>query len=130
MCDRADRLDQLGAEAVFVVHDDAESVRGQLLDGLDVPFPVLLDEQRGAYTAWGLTRASWAGIWLDPGVWRAYARLLRSGERLRSAGRDTRQLGGDFVIAAEGRIAYSRPQRRDDRPPVGELLNRVRDLTG
>jgi hypothetical protein len=55
-------------------------------------------------------------------VWRQYWRLLRSGERLRHAGRDTLQLGGDFVIGPDGRLVYSRPQEADDRPPVGVLL--------
>ncbi|MFU8841830.1 MAG: hypothetical protein ACNA8R_14100 [Nitriliruptoraceae bacterium] len=59
---------------------------------------------------------------------RSYARLLASGERLRGAGQDPLQLGGDFVIAPDQTVAYSRPQQRDDRPPVGELLAVVRDL--
>ena len=28
-------------------------------------------------------------------------------------------------VAPDGTLAYARPQRRDDRPPVGELLARV-----
>jgi hypothetical protein len=47
---------------------------------------------------------------------------LAGGERLRRLGRDPLQLGGDFVVDPQGRIAYARPQRRDDRPAVGELL--------
>jgi hypothetical protein len=43
-------------------------------------------------------------------------------ERLRRPGSNTLQLGGDFVADPAGIVAYSRPQRRDDRPPVVELL--------
>src|SRR5262245_11357335 len=96
-----------------------------MLRGLELQFPVLVDLDRTAYTAWGLRRGSFARVWLDPTVWLAYARLLASGERLRRAGRDTLQLGGDFVVGPGGTIAYSRPQSADDRPPVAELLEAV-----
>lgn len=128
VCDRQDRLRALGAEALFVVHDEPDTIRAQMLEGIDVPFPVLVDRTRDSYAAWGMTRSPWWRIWLDPIVWRTYARLLRSGERLRAGGSDSLQLGGDFLVAADGTLAYTRPQRRDDRPAVGDLLHRVRDL--
>jgi hypothetical protein len=116
------RLAAVGGEAVFVVHDPPDRVRGGILAGLAVPWPVLLDLDRVAYRAWGLGRASLTQIWLSPALWARYARLLAGGERLRRLGRDTLQLGGDFVVDPAGRIAYARPQRRDDRPAVGVLL--------
>jgi hypothetical protein len=119
---RADRLDALGATAVIVVHDEPEVIRRLLLAGIDCPFPVCVDTSRTAYALWGLRRASFREIWMDPNVWRQYARLLLAGERWRGSGSDVRQLGGDFVVAADGRIRYARPQERDDRPPVGHLL--------
>jgi hypothetical protein len=126
----ADRLEAAGAAALFVVHDDPQRVRDLLLRDIDpVGFPILVDEQRRAYATWGLPRVPWWRVWLDPKVWKQYATLLRTGHRLRGAGRDTLQLGGDFIIAADGTIAYSRPQQRDDRPPVGELLSVIDRLT-
>lgn len=119
------RLADAGATAAFVVHDRPELVRDVLLAGVDCPFPVAVDPDRTAYRAWGLRRAPWVRVWLDPGVWRQYGRLLAAGERVRGLGRDPLQLGGDFVIDRRGRLVYSRPQRRDDRPPVGELLRAV-----
>jgi len=120
------RLDEIGATAVFVTFDDPEPVRDRLLAGLDVPYPVLVDREREAYRAWGLRRSSVAGVWLDPRVWARYASLLVRGERLRRPGSDTLQLGGDFVIDPEGIVVYARPQERDNRPPVGELLDVLR----
>ncbi len=123
MLQRRDRIAELGATAAVVVHDEPERVREGLLQGFDVPYPVIVDLDRLAYRAWGLRRANPARIYLDPAVWRAYGRLLRGGgERLRPAGRDTLQLGGDFVVGSDGRLVYSRPQRADDRPPVGALV--------
>lgn len=110
---------------MFVVCDEPELVRRTMLAGLEPPFPVLVDRERSAYREWGLRRASAATILLDPKVWRQYWRLLRSGEKLQRAGQDTLQLGGDFVVAPDATISYARPQRRDDRPPVGLLLREL-----
>lgn len=122
---RRDRLDEAGATAVFVVHDPPARVRATMLADLDVDLPVLVDLDREAYAAWGLRRASFLTIFADPKVWIQYGRMLLSGERLRASGRDPLQLGGDFVVDATGTVVYARPQRRDDRPPVGALLDRI-----
>ncbi len=119
-------LDEIGANVVFVTFDDPDAVRKGFLAGLEVPYPVLVDRERESYRAWGLRRSSVAGIWLDPRVWARYAALVLRGERMRRFGSDTLQLGGDFVLDRDGIVVYARPQRRDDRPPVGELLAALR----
>lgn len=127
-----DRFDRLEGSAVFVVHDPPEVIEevllGEDLAGGDLPFPVLVDRDRDAYRRWGLARIPWWRLWLDPNVWRQYVTLLTSGMRIRGAGSDVLQLGGDFIVAPDGTIAYSRPQVRDDRPPVGRLAARMREL--
>lgn len=123
--DRWERWDALDTAALFVVFDDPALIRRTMLDGIDpdaLPFPVLVDRDRSTYAAWGLARARRRDIWLDPNVYKVYWRLIRAGDKLRPAGTDVYQLGGDFVVAPDGTIAYARPQHRDDRPPVGELL--------
>lgn len=120
---RKDRIEALGAGVVFVAHDPPERLERGFLEGVDRIFPVALDLERRVYRGWGLKRGSVLRVFADPKVWWQYARLiLGGGERLRPRGRDALQLGGDFVVGADGRIAYSRPQQRDDRPPVGALL--------
>lgn len=113
-----------------MVHDDPDQIRESMLAGLEVPFPVLVDLDRQAYRAWGLRRAKWRTVYLDPKVWRSYARKLLTGQRLPRGGRDTLQLGGDFVVAPDGTLTYSRPQEVDDRPPVGELLTALEEAAG
>ena len=122
-----DELERLGARVYLVVHDGAAAVQAGLLSGLDVPFPVIVDRTRQAYAAWGLRRSSVAGIWLDPKVWATYASLILRGERVRPLGQDTLQLGGDFIVGRTGTLTYARPQTRDDRPPVAELMRRLRE---
>jgi hypothetical protein len=116
------RIDRLGT-AIFVAFDRPERLRESLLRGLEVPYPVLVDRERHAYSAWGLGRGSFLEVWGDPHVWLRYASELAHGARLRRPGTDTLQLGGDFVVDPAGTVTYARPQRRDDRPPVGELLH-------
>jgi len=124
--ERRERIDAAGAAAIFVVHDEPGLVRRTLLHGLDVPFPVLVDLERVAYRGWRLGRGSLRATWLSPRVWAEYARLLTGGsERLRGLGRDTLQLGGDFVVDRNGTLVYARPQQRDDRPPVSVLLREL-----
>lgn len=125
--ERQERVDAAGGQAVFVLHDEAGRIRESMLDGLEVPFPVLVDLERRTYREWGLKRVTFWRIYLDPRVWLKYAKLLLSGERLRKGGRDTRQLGGDFVVDPAGTIVYSRPQHADDRPPVGVLIEALED---
>ena len=120
-----DRVERTGRAAVFVVHDHPERVRAGLLRDLDLPWPVLVDLDRVAYHAWGLRRAAFRTVWLDPRVWGRYARLLLAGQRLQRLGRDSLQLGGDFVIGPDGVVTWARPQRADDRPPVGVLLDEL-----
>jgi peroxiredoxin len=125
---RKDRFDAAGATAVFVSHDEPDAVRGLMLADVNCPFPVAIDREKTAYRDWGLRSLPLPMIWLDPKVWRQYAKLLSSGERMRSSGGDQRQMGGDFVVDRDGVVAYARPQRRDDRPPVGELLKVIEAL--
>ena len=113
MHDRKDRLDELGATAVFIAFDPPEALARGLLADVELAFPVISDTSRESYRRWGLGRASSAEIWLDPGVWWQYAKLILSGERPRPGNSDPLQLGGDFVVDPRGIVAYSRPQERD-----------------
>ncbi len=126
--DRRERLEAAGAAVLFVVHDDPALVRRTMLRGLDVPYPVLVDPAREAYSAWGLRRASAVRIWGDPRVWMRYLRVALTSARPTRFGVDTLQLGGDFVVGAAGVVVYARPQRTDDRPPVGVLLREVEQV--
>lgn len=98
-------------------------------EALGLPFPVLGDPGRIAYRTLGLGRAPWRRVWLDPRVWWRYVTLLARGRRLRAGqrGQDVRQLGGDVVLDAAGRVAWLyRSAGPEDRPPVGEVVEAVR----
>jgi hypothetical protein len=116
------RIDAAGT-ALFIAFDTQSGCAARSCWASRVPYPILVDRDRRAYQAWGLERGSVLGIWGDPRVWLRYGRELAGGVRLRRPGKDTLQLGGDFVVDPAGTVVYARPQQRDDRPPVAELVN-------
>ncbi len=94
----------------------------------DLPFPVVVDAERAAYRRYGLGRTSTARVW-SAGTLRRYAQILRRDGfgTLRRPTEDTRQLGGDFVVDRDGRLAWGFwSEGPDDRPSVDELVRAVR----
>ncbi|HEC10714.1 MAG TPA: hypothetical protein ENI86_14290 [Acidimicrobiales bacterium] len=98
---------------------------------VDLPFPVLRDPDRTTYRAYSLGRATRRRVW-SPAVIRRYVQLFRQGERdLQRPTEDVLQLGGDFVIAADGTLAYTfRSKGPDDRPAVDELIEAAQSAIG
>ncbi len=91
--------------------------------GLGLPVRLLGDPERALYDAFGFGRASFARTWLDPRVWRAYAGLVARGRRPERPEQDTRQLGGDAVLDAEGRVRWIyRSEGPEDRPAVDAVV--------
>lgn len=122
---QSQRLDAAGAAALFVAFDEPDLLRRTMLAGLELPYPVLVDRDRAAYAAWGLGQASAFRIWADPRVLGRYLQAALGGQPPTRFGSDTLQLGDDFVVDRAGVVAYARPQRTDDRPPVAVLLRVV-----
>lgn len=91
---------------------------------------LLSDPERLAYAAFGFDRGSVARVWLDPRVWLRYAGLLARGRRLEATDDDTLQLGGDVLVAPDGRVRWIyRSTGPEDRPTPAALL-RARHAEG
>jgi peroxiredoxin len=122
----SDRLAEFGGAAVVLItFTRPRNLRGYRRR-LALAYPVLADETRAVYHTYGLQRGSWRRVWGLKSV-RAYGRLLRQGRRLERPSGDTLQLGGDFIVDRDGRLAYAyRSRGPDDRPSVDELLDAVR----
>lgn len=120
-----DRLPEFGdAHIVAVTFAPPEELPAHRTH-LELPFPMLADPDREAYRQFDLGRGTLRDIW-SLGTMRMYARLLRQGRKLRRPTQDTRQLGGDFVIDAQGRLAAGFwPASPDDRPTVDTLIEAV-----
>jgi len=88
------------------------------------PFRLLLDPERTVYKAYGLER-SLARSWNLRTIWR-YVQLLTSGRRWRSIQGDSAQLGGDFVVDANGivQLAHRSHDPAQHPPRLSHLLDR------
>ncbi len=116
-----------GGDGLLVVQAKPELLTAYLREN-PLPFPAVSDPSRTAYAAFGLERSSW-GRMLRPRVLAGYLRLIFRGQRPRlpSGREDVRQLGGDFVLDAAGRLRYVyRSAEPTDRPGVDDLLRAVR----
>ncbi len=124
-----DRLDELGdsTEVALITFTDPANLDGYLA-AHDLPFPVLVDPDRSTYRAYGLERGSVMRVW----GWKAakrYLEIFREGglRELRRPTEDTLQLGGDFIVAPDGTLAWGFwGEGPDDRPSVDDLLDRLR----
>jgi peroxiredoxin len=93
----------------------------------DVPFDCLGDPEREAYNAVGLERGS-AREYVGPQLVKGFVRAARHGQFGGIPKGDVAQRPGTFVVSPEGRVLYAHYHRDSaDNPPVGELLDAVRD---
>lgn len=122
MRDAHGTLRALGAAVLVITREPPDRARAYARE-LALPFPVLSDEPGVAYRAYGLLRG--ARHVLRPEALLPYLRAAaRRGQR--PPGRDPWQLGGDFVLDREGRVALAHPSRHPaDRPPLREVLATV-----
>lgn len=131
----SDRLDEVigdsGSRAHVALVTFADS---QLLDAYQdrrsVPMPVLMDTDRSVYAHYGLGSGSIAAVW-GAATFARYWQILRpsgpgSLSDLTRATQDTRQLGGDFVIAPDGTLAWGHwSSGPSDRPSVDDVIDAV-----
>ena len=90
-------------------------------------FTLLLDPERAAYRAYALER-SLLRAW-QPNVWFEYARLMLHGKAWRGIQGDSAQLGGDFIVDADGILFFAhRSHDPTDRPAALSLLALAQEL--
>ena len=78
---------------------------------------MLADPKRIAYQAFGLKRLSWFRVF-SPSTLTLYIRLLRTGKKLQSYGKDDYyQAGGDFLVDHE--VIFFRTSESGPGGPAG-----------
>jgi peroxiredoxin len=114
----------LPARVVAVSFSPPERVAFFLSD-TQLSFPVLSDAPLDGYHAFGLTRVSWLRILRPDVIWR-FTRMMFRGwlPKKPAKGDDVLQLGGDFVIDAEGILRWAhRSSEPTDRPAKTAMLD-------
>ena len=94
----------------------------------EVTIPILADPDRVAYRAYGLDRGKVRDVWGWQTITR-YTSILRgsSVSRLHRPQDDTLQLGGDFIVAPDGTLAWGHWSNGPaDRPSIDTVIANLR----
>ena len=126
-----DRLTEFGdtTSVALITFTDPDNLAAYVA-AHDLPFPVLVDSDRSAYRSYGLGRGTIRRVWGLKAA-RRYLQIFRTDglSGLARPTEDTLQLGGDFVIAPDGTLAYGFwGDGPDDRPSVDQLIDAVRGI--
>ena len=120
-------IESLGARAIAVATGAGFQARELMAGGL--PFPALCDPDKNLYRALGIARIRW-DQWLRPSTWRRYAAALGSARQGRLTG-DVLQAPGVVILDPSHTVRYlHRGRTLADYPPLGEILDALRVVTG
>jgi peroxiredoxin len=129
MQEMAEELERFGARVLLVAYDEQALLEAKMLRGIEVGFPILIDPSKETYWRWGMGRGNVFTAMLSPKLNVRYAKLLLKGEPFLGLAPDMFQLGGDFVVDREGRIAFAHIMRDNgDRAPVSDLITKLSEI--
>ena len=105
---------------------DADAMARAYVADTELTWPLLIDEDRTLYAAYGMLHARFLDIW-GPQTIVAYLRAIIAGMRPAAPGRDVNQRGGDVLVDPQGIVRLHHVGRGPaDRPSVEALLDVVR----
>lgn len=120
LCQRQQDLDRLKVR-VLIVSFSAPPFARAWLEETKAPFPLLLDENREVYQRYGLER-SFLRSWSPKTIW--YYLLNWKARPKSKLPDDLNQLGGDFIVDAQGILRFVYPSYEPvDRPSMSQLFS-------
>lgn len=118
---RAAELEQADIRAAVVTFE-VSCVARNYVRKTGLPWPLLDDEQRVLYRAYGMGRGSYWRI-LGPKSWWAYMKIMLRGRLPKMPKDDPYQLGGDVLIDPRGIVRLQHVSTMPaDRPSVDAIL--------
>ncbi len=88
-------------------------------------WPLLVDEKRELYRAYGMLRAGLLDLW-GLSTWRAYLKEMIRGRLPRKPTGDVNQRGGDVLVDPAGIVRFHHVGKGPaDRPPAAIILRLV-----
>lgn len=119
-------MEELGVKVYVVTFDDAEIAQAYV-ENNQLEWPLLIDAQRELYDEFGMGRASWWALLKPTSIWK-YTLLWMRGTRPQKVGSDVHQMGGDVLVAPDGKVRLVYVSKEPhDRPSVDSILALVRD---
>jgi hypothetical protein len=121
-------LNELHVNTAVVTFEAGALAQAYIRD-TNLKWPLLVDEDRTLYTAYGMEHGTLWNIY-GPPAWWIYAKLLAKGRKLKTSRSDFQQLGGDILIDPDGTVQIHHVGIGPaDRPTVESILNRVKAST-
>ena len=105
---QGDELDRLNVQVLVIGFGMVTRARTWLKETCDL-FPLLLDPEREVYRIYGV-KESWLRSWNMRASW-LYVRLLLRGRKWRGIQENSTQLGGDFIVGADGIVRLADPSK-------------------
>jgi len=122
--DREEEFRKRNVRIVVVTFEHDLLARSYVEDTL-LSWPLLVDDARETYRAYGMLSASFWDIW-GPKTWWAYLKEIMKGQKMKKSEGDLSQRGGDVLIDPEGIVSpHHIGARPADRLPVGRILGRI-----
>ena len=110
---------------IVVVTFESDFLARRYVEDTSATWPLLVDDTRETYRAYGMLSASFLDIWSPKTFW-AYAREILKGKRFRKSEGDIYQRGGDVLIDPNGIVSLHHVGAGPaDRPTVESLLRRI-----
>jgi hypothetical protein len=110
---------------IVVVTFEADFLARRYVEDTSATWPLLVDDTRETYRAYGMLSASFLDIWSLKTFW-AYSREIFKGKRFRKSEGDIYQRGGDVLIDPNRIVSLHHIGAGPaDRPTVASLLRRI-----
>ena len=125
MRDRQDEIEAEGAEVVAIGMGRPD-MAAFFRDQFDIPFTLLVDQEKETYKALGIKKGTWFQI-SGPQNWPRFARAFLSGKGVARPEQDVLQLGGLAIVEPGGEISFIfHSEASSDNLPIDELLEKLR----
>ena len=119
--EKIERLKELKTAVLLVSFEEKDFWINAWLHETVTRFPLLVDPDRSVYKSYGLQSSRWRAWGLRTVIY--YIKALFRGEHIFKTGGDTAQVGGDFIIDGEGRIAMvERSSGPTGRPSTDQII--------
>lgn len=123
-----DFLTQHGVRVLIVTFTPFKLVKLFLAEN-PLAFPIVSDPARDGYRYFKLGRASFLSFFKPQVLVRYFQRFVHGVKIRKPVDQDMQQLGGDFLFAANGELAWSWPsQDATDRPTSADIRAAVESL--
>jgi peroxiredoxin len=109
----------LGIDVLAITFEAAEYAR-RYREETKIPWPLVIDEDRTLYHAYGMTSGSLNQLYGPRSIWH-YLKIVLRGTRVRWPTGDTSQLGGDVLVDPQGIVRFEHVASPAGRPTFETL---------